>query len=394
MFYINKNTQFCYNIIRESYMNKSKINFRILIPIILLSIISIATINSAMTYTSSSLGNLVLKQSFWYLIGWILVIILVKLKNEQLYHYTWFFYIFGNFLLLGLLLFAPTINNSKCWFVIPGIGNFQPSEFMKIFIMLTLATMIHNFRIDYNYPSIKDEFIFIIKTLVIVIIPSVLTFLQPDTGAVIIYLVIYISMIFTSGIRFRWFLIGGLFILLVSSIFLWLFFFKENTFINIFGSSIFYRIERIFNWQSGSGLQLENALSAIGSAGLFGHGYNKTPIYFPESSTDFIFAVFACNFGLIGSLILISIIIFLDISIILLAKKNILDTDKYIISGIIGMLLFQQIQNIGMTVGLLPITGITLPFVSYGGSSLLSYMLIVGILLNISVKKKTSYKYK
>ena len=375
-------------------MNKSKINFRILIPIILLSIISIATINSAMTYTSSSLGNLVLKQSFWYLIGWILVIILVKLKNEQLYHYTWFLYIFGNFLLLGLLLFAPTINNSKCWFVIPGIGNFQPSEFMKIFIMLTLATMIHNFRIDYNYPSIKDEFIFIIKTLVIVIIPSVLTFLQPDTGAVIIYLVIYISMIFTSGIRFRWFLIGGLFILLVSSIFLWLFFFKENTFINIFGSSIFYRIERIFNWQSGSGLQLENALSAIGSAGLFGHGYNKTPIYFPESSTDFIFAVFACNFGLIGSLILISIIIFLDISIILLAKKNILDTDKYIISGIIGMLLFQQIQNIGMTVGLLPITGITLPFVSYGGSSLLSYMLIVGILLNISVKKKTSYKYK
>ena len=375
-------------------MNKSKINFRILIPIILLSIISIATINSAMTYTSSSLGNLVLKQSFWYFIGWILVIILVKLKNEQLYHYTWFLYIFGNFLLLGLLLFAPSINNSKCWFVIPGVGNFQPSEFMKIFIMLALATMIHNFRIDYNNPSIKDEFIFIIKTLIIVAIPSILTFLQPDTGAVIIYLVIYISMIFASGIRFRWFLIGGLFILLISSIFLWLFFFKENTFINLFGTSIFYRIERIFNWQSGSGLQLENALSAIGSAGLFGHGYNKTPIYFPESSTDFIFAVFACNFGLIGALILILIIIFLDISIILLAKKNILDTDKYIISGIIGMLLFQQIQNIGMTVGLLPITGITLPFVSYGGSSLLSYMLIVGILLNISVKKKITYKYK
>ena len=78
----------------------------------------------------------------------------------------------------------------------------------------------------------------------------------------------------------------------------------------------------------------------------------------------------------------------------MLAKKNILDTDKYIIAGIVGMLLFQQIQNIGMTVGLLPITGITLPFVSYGGSSLLSYMLIVGILLNISVKKTITYKYK
>ena len=375
-------------------MNKTKINFRILFPIILLSIISITTINSAMTYTSSSLGNLVLKQCFWYLIGWILVIILVKFKNEQLYHHTWFLYIFGNILLLGLLLFAPTINNSKCWFVIPGIGNFQPSEFMKIFLMLTLATMIHNFRIDYNNPSIKDEFIFIIKTLIVVMIPSILTFLQPDTGAVIIYIVIYLSMIFVSGIRFRWFIIGSLLLFIIASIFLWMFFFKENIFIDIFGTSIYYRIERIFNWQNGSGLQLENALSAIGSAGLFGHGYNKTPIYFPESSTDFIFAVFACNFGLFGSLILILLIVYFDVNIILLAKKNILDTDKYVIAGIVGMLLFQQIQNIGMTVGLLPITGITLPFISYGGSSLLSYMLLVGILLNISVKKKSTYKYK
>ena len=375
-------------------MSKLKINFGILIPIILLSIISITTINSAMTYTSSSLGNLVLKQTFWYFIGWILVIILVKLKNEQLYHYTWFLYIFGNILLLGLLLFAPTINNSKCWFVIPGIGNFQPSEFMKIFIMLALATMIHNFRMDHDRPNMKDELIFIIKTLVIVAIPSILTFLQPYTGALIIYLVIYLSMLFASGIRFRWFIIGGFLLLVLGSSLAWIFFFKENLFIDIFGSSIYYRLERIFNWQSGSGLQLENALSAIGSAGLFGHGYNKTPIYFPESSTDFIFAVFACNFGLVGSLILIFIIIVLDISILMLAKKNILDTDKYIIIGIIGMLLFQQIQNIGMTVGLLPITGITLPFVSYGGSSLLSYMFIVGILLNISVKKKITYKYK
>lgn len=375
-------------------MKKFKINFKILIPIILLSIISITTIYSAMTYTSSSLGNLVLKQSFWYIIGWILVIILVKLKNEQIYHYTWFLYIFGIILLVCLLLFAPEINNSKCWFVIPGVGNIQPSEFMKIFVMLAIATTTHNFRMDHDEPTMMDEFIYILKTFIIVLIPSVLTFLQPDTGAVIIYLVIYVSMLFVSGIRFRWFIIGFVLLTILCGGFLILYFFKENLFINIFGTSIYYRLDRIFNWQTGSGLQLENALAAIGSAGLFGHGFNKTPIYFPESSTDFIFAVFACNFGLIGALILILIIIFLDVNIILLAKKNILDTDKYIIAGIVGMLLFQQIQNIGMTVGLLPITGITLPFVSYGGSSLLSYMLIVGILLNISVKKTITYKYK
>jgi rod shape determining protein RodA len=135
-------------------------------------------------------------------------------------------------------------------------------------------------------------------------------------------------------------------------------------------------------------------LAAIGSSGLLGHGYDQTPIYFPESSTDFIFAVYASNFGLIGVLFLLGVIIYLDINILILTRKKIEDTDKFIIAGILGMLLFQQIQNIGMTIGLLPITGITLPFVSYGGSSLLSYMLIVGIILNISVKRNRTYKYK
>ncbi len=318
----------------------------------------------------------------------------MKLKNEYLYRHTWILYILGNLLLLGLLLFARPINNSKCWFIIPGIGSIQPSEFMKIFLMLALATMIHNFRSDYDNPTIKEELIFILKTLIIVLIPSILTFLQPDTGCVLMYIVIYISMMFTSGIRLRWFLISFLIIfLLLGSVGL-LYFYKEDVFIKIFGSSIYYRLERVFNWQEGSGLQLENALAAIGSAGFFGHGYNKTPIYFPESSTDFIFAVYASNFGLFGVIILLGIIIYLDINIIMLTKRKIQDTDKFIVAGILGMLIFQQIQNIGMTVGLFPITGITLPFVSYGGSSLLSYMLIVGILLNISVKENRTYKFK
>ena len=375
-------------------MEKYKVNFKILIPIILLSIISIIAISSALTYTSSSLGNLAIKQAIWYLIGWVLVIILIRLKNEYLYQHTWILYIVGVILLLLLLFFGTPINNSRCWFIIPGIGSIQPSEFMKIFIMLSLATMIHNFRSDYDNPTLTDEFIFIVKTFIIVLIPSILTFLQPDTGAVLIYLIIYFSMMFVSGIKIRWFVGAGIIIVLLICTILGLYFFKEDIFIQIFGASIYYRLERIFNWSQGSGLQLENALAAIGSAGLFGHGFNNTPIYFPESSTDFIFAVFASNFGLVGIVILISIIIYLDVNIILLARKKIEDTNKYIIAGILGMLIFQQIQNIGMTIGLFPITGITLPFVSYGGSSLLSYMLIVGILLNISVKKNRTYKYK
>ena len=373
---------------------KYKINYKILIPVILLSIISIITIYSSLTYTSPSLGNLAFKQAIWYGVGWILVIILIRLGNDYLYRHTWFLYIIGNILLLLLLFFGTPINNSRCWFMIPGIGSFQPSEFMKIFIMLALATMIHNFRSDYKNPDCRDEFIFILKTLGIVLIPSILTFLQPDTGAVLIYFVIYFSMMFISGIRLRWFIILFLFIASIGGLFLYLYFYKENIFIKLFGTGFYYRLERVFNWQEGSGLQLENSLASIGSAGLFGHGFNKTPIYFPESSTDFIFAVFASNFGLVGVIILIGIIIFFDVNVLFLKDKKIEDTNKYIISGILGMLVFQQIQNIGMTLGIFPITGITLPFVSYGGSSLLSYMLLIGILINISMKENRTYKYK
>lgn len=375
-------------------MTVKRLNKKILIPICIMAIISIITIYSALTYTSSDQGNLALKQALWYCIGALLVAFLLHMKNEYLYRHTVFLYVFGNILLLGLLLFADPVNNSKCWFTIPGIGSIQPSEFMKIFIMLMLATMIHNFRSDYKNPTLKQEFIFILKTLGIVLIPSILTFLQPDTGAVIIYFIIYFCMMFVSGIRIRWFVIAGGIVLVLLAFIFGLFFLQQNLFIDLFGTDLFYRFERIFNWQSGTGLQLENALAAIGSAGLFGHGFNHTPIYFPESSTDFIFAVYASNFGLVGVILLLGVIIYFDTNIILLAKRKLVDTDKYILAGILGMLLFQQVQNIGMTVGLLPITGITLPFISYGGSSLLSYMIIVGIILNISMEKARHYKYR
>lgn len=373
-------------------MSKFKINFRIVIPIVLMAIISIISIYSALTYTSKFLGNLALKQAIWYMVGVGLVFVLVKLGNEYLYRHTWILYIIGNLLLVVLLLFGTPINNSKCWLIIPGIGSVQPSEFMKIFIMLVLASMIHNFRNKYKNSSLWEEFLFIVKSFGVVLIPSILTFLEPDTGAVIIYFIIYIAMMFVSGIRIRWFVIAIILFGVGMGSFLGLYFFKEDIFIKVFGSSIYYRLERLFDWQTGSGLQLENALAAIGSSSLVGYGFNKTPIYFPESSTDFIFGVFASNFGFVGICLLLGIILYFDLSIIRLARRRISDTDKYILIGIVAMLLFQQVQNIGMTVGLVPITGITLPFISYGGSSLLSYMMIVGIILNISREREKRYK--
>ena len=229
-----------------------------------------------------------------------------------------------------------------------------------------------------------EEFKFLLKVLVIVGIPSVLTFIEPDTGAVLIYFIITVVMLFVGGFKARWFVITTCIILICGGVFLGIYFMNQDLFIDIFGTSFFYRMDRILNWSNSNGLQLTNGLTAIGSGGMLGHGFNHTPIYFPEMQTDFIFAVFASNFGFLGTLLLLGLVVFFDLNIISLANKSHNDNDKLLVGGIIAVLLFQQMQNIGMTLGLLPIMGITLPFISYGGSSLLSYMILIGMLFNIS----------
>lgn len=262
---------------------------------------------------------------------------------------------------------------------------------MKIILIITLGVMINKFNNKYPNPTVKEEFMFLMKVAVIVLIPSVLTFLQPDTGVVLIYILITITMLFISGIRLRWFVILFFIIFLLVGFIIGIYFIDNDLFIKIFGTSFFLRIDRLLDWSTSSGYQLENGMSAIGAGGLFGYGFNHTPIYFPEPQTDFIFAVFANNLGLIGSLSLLILISYFDIKLIYLANKTNSKTNKYIIAGIVGMLIYQQVQNIGMTLGLIPITGITLPFISYGGSSLLSYMIMIGIIFNIS-KEINVYK--
>ena len=364
-------------------ISKYKVDISIILCIVLFAIISIVTIGSAEKLLDQS-TNLVLKQIIWYVVGFIFVFFIMFIGNHLLYKNAWFLYIFGVLLLVLVLFFGKEINNARCWFQIKGIGNIQPSEFMKIILIITLGKMINKFKTKYNNPTIMEEFKFLIKVIVVVGIPTVLTFLEPDTGVVLIYLLITIVMLFIAGIRYRWF--GVLFGILVGfiGIVLITYFINNDLFISIFGSSFFLRVDRLLDWSSGSGYQLENGITSIGSGGLLGYGINNTPIYFPEPQTDFIFAVFANNFGFFGSATLLVLITFFDLKLVKLAIESPNNINKYVISGIIGMLIYQQLQNIGMTIGIMPITGITLPFISYGGSSLLSYMIMLGIILNIS----------
>ena len=365
-------------------ISKYKIDKWVLIPLIILAIISIVTIYSAGTILPSYLQNLALRQFIWYVVGFGLAYFMMFIGNDFIYDHAWALYGIGVLSLIGLFFFGTDINDARCWYTIPGIGTIQPSEFMKIILIITLGTVIHDFNENFSNPSLMEEFKFLLKVGVIVLIPSILTFLQPDTGVVLIYLLITFVMLFVSGIRYRWFVIAIALLFTLVSIILGIYFITQDLFVDIFGTSFFLRVDRLLDWSNKSGYQLENGLLSIGSGGIFGTGIRNTPLYFPEARTDFVFAVYASNFGFIGSMCLILLLLFFDMRLIQIALKSRSNKNKYVIAGIVGMLIYQQIQNIGMTIGLMPITGITLPFISYGGSSLLSYMIMAGIIFNIS----------
>lgn len=365
-------------------ISKYKMDKSILIPILIFAFISIITLYGAKSILPSTMDHLVNNQIIWYIAGFILIYIVMTIGNTYIYRISFILYIIGILSLIGLFFFGTTINDATCWYTIKHVGTIQPSEFMKIILIIVNANMISKFNEEFPSPSVKEEFMFLIKMAFITLIPSVLTFMQPDTGVVLIYLLITFMMLFISGIRYRWFIMIFSVALFAVLLVLGIYFISQDLFIKVFGTSFFLRVDRLLDWSSQSGYQLENSLSSMGSAGLFGHGLTSNPIYFPEAQTDFIFAVYASHFGFVGSIILLSLLAIFDIRLISLALKTNKTVNKYVIAGVVGMLLYQQIQNIGMTFGLLPITGITLPFISYGGSSLLSYMLAMGLIFNIS----------
>ena len=358
-------------------MKTSNQSIRIIFCLFIFFILSLISVYSSQTITNNA-GNIFIKQIIFYIVGVVLLLVSYYYKKEIIKH-SLLFYLSFNFLLLILLFLGTSINGSKCWLII-GPFTFQPSEFMKVALIIILSKIL----IKYKKKNLKDEFKMLLLIFIVVTIPSILTFLEPDTGVVIIYFIITISMILYRGINKKWYFIFLTILIICGIGFFYVYFFNKNLLLNILGNNLFYRIDRLLNWSTGSGYQLENSITVISSSGIFGFGFNNIPLYYPEASTDFIFTTFSSNFGFIGNIIFIIFIAIFDISILSIINKKNDKKDKFIVIGIFTTILYQQIQNISMTIGLLPITGITLPFISYGGSSLLSYMFMWGILLRIS----------
>ena len=229
--------------------------------------------------------------------------------------------------------------------------------------------------------------------------PMLLILVQPDTGVVLIIAISLFAMIVCSGIKREWFLLIGILIFVVLALFFYMYFYHFDLLSKLIGGEGGYKLSRISAWLNpesdinGEGHQLYMALLALGSAGLTGHGMGAELVSIPEAQTDFIFAVAGQTWGLLGTLFIVALCLGLDIHLCRVASNSKNMFEKYFIIGILGMLLYQQVQNIGMIIGLLPITGITLPLISYGGSSLLSYMIAFGIIFNASAKAKKLSDY-
>lgn len=357
------------------------------ICLIIFFIISILSIYSSKFIVSKEYETLYMKQILWYIFSFILLFILIKIKNRRILKFALPIYIINCILLIMVLFLGDEINNARSWFSIPFIGSFQPSEFMKVSLILVLAKILEDYHFKESR-NLKEEIKLIIKVLIVTLLPSILVFIEPDTGIVIFYFLIALFALFIGGLRLRWFLIFFGIIAIFTTVFFIIYFNYKELFVSIFGNSFFYRIHRILDWTNTSGMQLENSLISIGSSGLTGHGINNTPIYFPEPYTDFIFSVFTSNFGFIGACILILTIVLFDLIIINIALKSFKTINKVLIGCILVCFIYAQIQNISMTIGLLPITGIPLPFISYGGSNLLSYFIMIAIIINIELEGK------
>jgi len=204
---------------------KQKIRKDILIPLLCFIGISIISIYSAQNMVNK--GNLALKQTMWFSIGFVVIYWIRKIGNKKIYKSWIILYIIGIVSLIGLLLFATPINNSKCWYNVFGIGTIQPSEFMKIILIISNAIIIDKHNKEKN----KKDITLILKILGITFIPAILTFLQPDTGMVIIYFIISFVMLFTSGIHVKWFISFIIVIGILLSTFLSIYFYNVDLFI-------------------------------------------------------------------------------------------------------------------------------------------------------------------
>ena len=317
-------------------------------------------------------GNLIFfkKHLIYIALSWLIILLVSRERFRNFLDMSLYIYLFVLFLLVLVLVTGKEVYGAKRWLSL-GFINVQPSEFMKLSLILLSAYLLPHIK------SLRDR-----KVLLLALafsIPAIVTLKQPDLGTAATYFVPLGMMILAKGIRFRYVLLF-LFIGLISSPLIW----------NLLKDYQKRRILAVIDPHSdylGSGYQLIQSVIAIGSGSITGKGVAKGTqsqlLFLPEARTDFIFSVIGEELGFLGTFTL-TLLVFLFLLRILSYLRFVLTSSEVMfVVGVFSLLLFQYSVNILMTLGLFPVVGIPLPFVSFGGSSMITFSLMVGLLMSI-----------
>lgn len=330
------------------------------------------------------------KQAAFLVLGIVTAFIVIKFDYTQLEKYSRYLYGFAILILLIVLIFGKEVRGTTGWIGIGGLPPLQPAEFTKIILIITFADFLSNRKGELN------TFAQLLPCFAYMGLPFFLIMMQPDLGTALVYIVITIGMMLMAGANPRLLakLIIGLLLFIALLIFLHI---KFNMWLPLDD----YQIKRltvfIDPYQDGqggrgAGWNTIQSLIAIGAGGLTGTGlFNGTQVqlnFLPERHTDFIYAVIGEELGFIGACFLIVLYGLLLARALSIANKSREMYGTLIVCGIVAMWLFHVFENIGMCIGLMPITGIPLPFVSYGGSSMLTNMIGVGLILSVNIRGK------
>ena len=321
-------------------------------------------------------------QLLWVLVSLIVIALIMTVRYDFIGRMWPLIYVV-DIMLLILVLGTTKINGVSGWFQILD-RTIQPSELAKIALIITLSKALTRHP-DKAIPNFR-YFLYICLHFGI---PAILIAAQPDIGTLMVFMVIFVILLFMSGFELQWFFaLGGLAVAGVTPIIFHLA--STNNF-------RWLRLVAFINPESdptGSSYQIVNSKVTVGSGGFWGKGAwaegTLTHLnYVPENHTDFIFTVIGETLGFIGACILLALYAFIIFRMLLLAFHTDDKFGQYIIIGVMAMLLFHVYENIGMCIGVMPITGIPLPFISYGGTNLVINMAGIGLVLNVTRYKSS-----
>ena len=373
--------------------NISRIDYGIVLCIMLLAIIGLVSLYSTTVTMQDGSIRTTIMQFIWYILGIGATAVIMLFDSEQLWKITSYLYWIGIVALVATLFLydrgLAASTGAKSWINIPVINfTLQPSEFVKIpyILMLAKTVTLHNSK-NANR-TVESDFMLIGKLLLYSLLPFVLLMAQNDLGTTLVYVAILAGVVLLSGIQWKILLPIVIVISTVAIGTLALAVYNPDFLMDVVGVGQ-YQILRIHTWldpyqdTTASSYQVTQAFKAIGSGGVFGKGLGVSEVYVPVRESDMIFATIAENFGFVGG----SFLIFVYFVLVYNMIKVVYDTKNefyaYIATGVIMMIVFHVLENVGMNIGLLPVTGIPLPFVSQGGSALLGNMMGVGLIMSM-----------